>query len=143
MIGFDFPLFWRISFLDIPAKNCTASIRRDMLNKTFLLLSDLFSPIKKVFMANPWLDFDKKWNVPPIEQGLKPVFALASIWRSGSTLLQRLLCSDPEIILWGEPYGDAGILPGLANSARCLLRSDWPHPMMILDEKISTMQNNT
>ena len=77
-------------------------------------------------MTNPWLEFDKKWNVPPIEQGGKPVFALASIWRSGSTLLQRLLCSDPDILLWGEPYGDAGFLPGLANSARCLLRSGHP-----------------
>ncbi len=92
------------------------------------------NPSSAEAMSNPWLDFDKKWNVPPIPQGSKPVFVLASIWRSGSTLVQRLLSSDPAIIIWGEPYGDAGIIPGLANSARALLRADWPHPMMILDE---------
>lgn len=36
----------------------------------------------------------------------RPVFILSAGWRSGSTLLQRLLCSDPTILVWGEPYGD-------------------------------------
>ncbi|MEC7985595.1 MAG: sulfotransferase [Myxococcota bacterium] len=89
-------------------------------------------------MNNPWLDFDKKWNVPPMEDNVRPVFVLASIWRSGSTLVQRLISSDPSILLWGEPYGDAGFLPSLANSSKALLRSDWPHPMMMLDKKADT-----
>jgi hypothetical protein len=32
----------------------------------------------------------------------RPVFLFAAGWRSGSTLLQRLLCSHPEIHIWGE-----------------------------------------
>ena len=89
----------------------------------------------KVFYISSWFEFDQKWNLPPMQEANKPVFVLASIWRSGSTLVQRLLSSDPEIIIWGEPYGDAGILPGLANSARGLLREDWPHPMSIVDQE--------
>ncbi len=32
----------------------------------------------------------------------RPVFVLSAGWRSGSTLLQRALCSHPEIMIWGE-----------------------------------------
>jgi len=34
-----------------------------------------------------------------------PVFILASGVRCGSTLLQRFLCSHPNVIIWGEPGG--------------------------------------
>ena len=32
-----------------------------------------------------------------------PIFLLATGWRSGSTLLQRILVTDPHVLLWGEP----------------------------------------
>ncbi len=35
----------------------------------------------------------------------RPVFVFASGWRSGSTLLQRLLTSHPDLIVWGESRG--------------------------------------
>jgi hypothetical protein len=35
-----------------------------------------------------------------------PVFILSAGWRSGSTLLQRLVCADSRTLIWGEPYGD-------------------------------------
>jgi hypothetical protein len=35
----------------------------------------------------------------------RPVFLFASGWRSGSTLVQRLLCSHPRVMLWGENRG--------------------------------------
>jgi hypothetical protein len=34
-----------------------------------------------------------------------PVFVLASAWRSGSTLLQRLVMSGGDLLVWGEPFG--------------------------------------
>ncbi|MDX1650763.1 MAG: sulfotransferase, partial [Myxococcota bacterium] len=40
----------------------------------------------------------------------RPIFVLAGGWRSGSTLLQRLLCSHPEVMVWGE---SRGLLDGL------------------------------
>lgn len=49
---------------------------------------------------------------PPTEQpaGPAPIFLCAAGWRSGSTLLQRYVVSDPDVVLWGEPYGDLPIL---------------------------------
>ncbi|MCP4111790.1 MAG: sulfotransferase [Desulfobacteraceae bacterium] len=35
-----------------------------------------------------------------------PIFVLSAGWRSGSTLVQRLICSDNRILMWGEPFGD-------------------------------------
>lgn len=35
----------------------------------------------------------------------RPVFVLASAWRSGSTLVQRVLSSGPELFVWGESHG--------------------------------------
>jgi hypothetical protein len=84
---------------------------------------------------NQWTAFDKKWGLPPMPPAKEPVFMLASIWRSGSTLVQRLLCSDPQIFLWGEPYGDAGIVPHLHHSAKGLLRKEWPTKNHFLDPK--------
>ena len=73
---------------------------------------------------NIWNKFDEKWGLEPMPSANEPVFMLTSIWRSGSTLIQRLLCSDPQIYIWGEPYGDAGIVPHLFQSAKGLLRND-------------------
>lgn len=44
----------------------------------------------------------------------RPVFVLAAGWRSGSTLVQRLLCSDPALLVWGEPFGEWVPVPRLA-----------------------------
>jgi hypothetical protein len=35
-----------------------------------------------------------------------PVFLLSAGWRSGSTLVQRLLASSGDVLVWGEPFGD-------------------------------------
>ncbi len=59
-----------------------------------------------------------------------PVFVLAAGWRSGSTLLQRMLM--PEWFVWGEPYGHAGLLQNLADPLRCITE-DWPEPHFFLN----------
>ena len=35
--------------------------------------------------------------------GDSPVFLFSASWRTGSTLVQRLLNTTPELIIWGEP----------------------------------------
>jgi hypothetical protein len=35
-----------------------------------------------------------------------PIFLLSTGWRTGSTLLQRILVTDPRLLLWGEPLGE-------------------------------------
>jgi len=69
--------------------------------------------------------FDARCDVPPCPPGNAPLFVLSAGWRSGSTLLQRLLCSTREALIWGEPYGRAGLIPAMARSA-LVLRDDWP-----------------
>lgn len=44
-----------------------------------------------------------------------PVFLLATGWRTGSTLLQRILVTDPNLIMWGEPHGDLDIINRLGE----------------------------
>jgi hypothetical protein len=78
--------------------------------------------------ANPFAAFDARWSLPPLPSANQPVFVLAAAWRSGSTLLQRLLCSTDELVIWGEPYGNAGILRGLSAAAHRLLAEDWLDP---------------
>ncbi len=46
----------------------------------------------------------------------KPIFILAAGWRSGSTLLQRLVISSGEALIWGEPYGAASLLRFMTES---------------------------
>lgn len=60
-----------------------------------------------------------------------PVFVLAAGWRSGSTLLQRMLM--PECFVWGEPFGHACLIEQLADPIRCIT-NDWPEPHFLLTQ---------
>ncbi|MEO0535490.1 MAG: hypothetical protein AAF215_16660 [Cyanobacteria bacterium P01_A01_bin.123] len=33
-----------------------------------------------------------------------PIFVFSAGWRSGSTLLQRLVMSDKSVVIWGELF---------------------------------------
>jgi len=35
-----------------------------------------------------------------------PIFLLSTGWRAGSTLLQRILVTDQQLLVWGEPFGE-------------------------------------
>lgn len=61
----------------------------------------------------------------PIDDEVSPVFLLSAGWRSGSTLLQRLLMSDSRLLIWGEPYDECGLIQALATTFRAF-RNDWP-----------------
>ncbi len=70
--------------------------------------------------------------LPTIEQGIQnferrlttklqeptdgPVFILSSGWRTGSTLVQRLVMSSNKILVWGEPYAHCGHIRRLASA---------------------------
>lgn len=55
----------------------------------------------------------------------KPIFILSAGWRSGSTLLQRLVMSGTRTIVWGEPLGDTAIVTRLAHSLE-IIGPAWP-----------------
>lgn len=44
-----------------------------------------------------------------------PIFVLSTGWRTGSTLLQRILVTDPRLLLWGEPLGDMALVSRVAE----------------------------
>lgn len=54
-----------------------------------------------------------------------PIFLLSAGWRSGSTLLQRLIMSDMRVLLWGEPYDECGVIQAMAGTVKAF-RSGWP-----------------
>lgn len=54
-----------------------------------------------------------------------PIFLLSAGWRSGSTLLQRLVMSDKRVLIWGEPYDECGLIQALAEASKAF-RPGWP-----------------
>src|SRR5262245_45371815 len=62
---------------------------------------------------------------PPDHDPEEPVFLLATGWRTGSALVQRILATDPSLFLWGEPFGRVAILPRLTH-ALCAFDGEWP-----------------
>lgn len=54
-----------------------------------------------------------------------PVILLAGGWRSGSTLLQRVLMSERDLMIWGEPFARSGIVTSLASQFRAFT-PEWP-----------------
>jgi hypothetical protein len=54
-----------------------------------------------------------------------PIFLLSAGWRSGSTLLQRLIMSDSRVLIWGEPYDECGLIQALSDSMKAF-RPGWP-----------------
>lgn len=54
-----------------------------------------------------------------------PVFIFSAGWRSGSTFLQRWVMTGKEILVWGEPYCLAGLIPSLSGQLKAFTQS-WP-----------------
>jgi hypothetical protein len=59
------------------------------------------------------------------ETGDSPIFLLSAGWRAGSTLLQRLIMSDPGVLIWGEPYDECGPVQRMAEMLKAF-RTGWP-----------------
>lgn len=76
-------------------------------------------------LAEALQTLDERWELRTHRETLdaeavenRPVFILSAGWRSGSTLLQRLVMSSGEILVWGEPYDQACYVQDLARSLR-------------------------
>lgn len=77
---------------------------------------DIISGIERLQSACP---------VTELNDDEAPIFLLSAGWRSGSTLLQRLIMSDSQVLMWGEPYDECGMIQLLANATKPF-RTDWP-----------------
>ena len=63
--------------------------------------------------------------VSSVDDTEEPIFLLSAGWRSGSTLLQRLIMSDSRVLIWGEPYDECGMVQALAGTMAAF-RAGWP-----------------
>lgn len=61
----------------------------------------------------------------PKDDPAAPIFLLSAGWRSGSTLMQRLIMSDKRVLIWGEPYDECGPIQAMAGTLKAF-RPDWP-----------------
>ncbi|MFQ5688795.1 MAG: sulfotransferase [Gemmatimonadota bacterium] len=68
---------------------------------------------------------------PPPPPAESPIFLLSAGWRSGSTLLQRLVMSGGGVMVWGEPYAHCHYPLQLAESLR-IFTPDWPPDLFFL-----------
>jgi len=75
---------------------------------------------------------DERFALAPLPAANRPVFVLAAGWRSGSTLMQRLVASTGEIFMWGEPYDHAALVMRLAESL-LPIGQRWPPKDAIVD----------
>jgi hypothetical protein len=55
----------------------------------------------------------------------QPLFILSAGWRSGSTLLQRMLIGNEQLMIWGEPYHRSNIVESMLGQL-ALLHGGWP-----------------
>ena len=73
----------------------------------------------------------RRFEIPTADDD--PVFLLSAGWRSGSTLLQRLVLSSKKVLVYGEPYHRSGLAWRLADSV--LPFTDmWPTKRILLDQ---------
>ncbi len=64
-------------------------------------------------------------TTPATEDPESPIFLFSAGWRSGSTMVQRLLMSDQQLFIWGESYDHCGLVQSLADTS-IAFTPDWP-----------------
>ncbi|NIA68518.1 sulfotransferase [Pelagibius litoralis] len=91
--------------------------------------------------------FDSRFNgtsapqAPDVPFCDSPIFILSAGWRSGSTLLQRMvMANNPAIVIWGEPYDIAAPIQTLADQLRPF-SSDWPPAGYFFEARESDLSN--
>ncbi len=67
----------------------------------------------------------RRCPAPKVTQDEAPLFLLSAGWRSGSTLLQRMVMADSDVLIWGEPYARSRIVQSLVNQIRAFT-DEWP-----------------
>ena len=61
-----------------------------------------------------------------------PIIVLSAGWRSGSTLVQRVLMSSEAVMIWGEPFARSGLVPRLLDQLRAFT-PEWPSQSYLLE----------
>ncbi|KXI28498.1 sulfotransferase family protein [Paraglaciecola hydrolytica] len=90
---------------------------------------------QKWFKKNSDLSYLKNINPEKaLSDPIVPIFIFSAGWRSGSTLLQRLVLSSEDILMWGEPFDKSNIVESMSESL--IHFSDyWPPKTSYLNEE--------
>ncbi|MBX2847128.1 MAG: sulfotransferase, partial [Acidiferrobacterales bacterium] len=79
------------------------------------------------FVSKAVSSIQERWvntgNTPKDESS--PIFILAAGWGSGSTLVQRIVMSSQEVLVWGEPYDRAAPVHRISSTISPI-EGDWP-----------------
>lgn len=99
-------------------------------------------------LAEALRTLDERWELRALQESLdpdavenRPVFVFSAGWRSGSTLLQRLVMSSGEILIWGEPYDKACYVQEMAQSLR-QFTAEYPPDHYFLDHHLADVQES-
>lgn len=81
---------------------------------------------------------ERRWDLGPQPSGSRPIFILSAGWRSGSTMLQRLVLSSGQALIWGEPYDHCDFVRRSADPLLAFT-DDWPPDSFIgADSKLES-----
>jgi hypothetical protein len=69
-------------------------------------------------------DIVRRWPDQVGTSNARPIFIFAAGWRSGSTLVQRMLTSVDDIMIWGEAYSRSQLAGTLLNQFRAITMDD-------------------
>jgi hypothetical protein len=76
-----------------------------------VILPDVKQLAESLTIFHPWVVDEAAKE----KESEAPIFLLSTGWRAGSTLLQRILVTDPRLLLWGEPLGEMTIVSKIAE----------------------------
>jgi hypothetical protein len=69
---------------------------------------------------------EQRWQLKKNASKEQPIFIFSAGWRSGSTLVQRLVNSCANVLIWGEPYTYSDYIRKLADALRIFSRTTPP-----------------
>ena len=72
-------------------------------------------------------------EAPPAPED-DPIFLASIGWRAGSTLLQRILMTDPDLLIWGEPMDRSWMLTRITQAMQAAA-TFWPYPHNMISER--------
>lgn len=93
------------------------SYARECHNRDIIFAKDYESVLSEFKVLTDSYDSEKSAE--------SPIFIFSAGWRSGSTLLQRLISSDDQTLIWGEPYDRMTIVQSLSRTF-LPISNTWP-----------------
>jgi hypothetical protein len=83
---------------------------------------------------------ENRWKFDDEDDEHRPIFIFSAGWRSGSTLLQRLVNSGSNLLIWGEPYSYSDYIRKMADALK-IFSNNRPPDSFFIDYFLNQSQN--